>query len=569
MQSRNSPVRRAISTETGPEPGLVIYSMYLHSNRGDFPDTPELSKYIGEQRPMIAIIRQKVKTEPELERYFHYIMGQAAVLGSCWHFDIPLTKKREWVRRVKDPEYTFAQQPWMKLPENKKQPGALYAAHDAYQKFLYRKMYRDVQSAALVFEMQSQTEEATSSFIRQIEAVEDKRRLLHPGEEGYDIQQIIFGTLDDYTEEHPIWVNEISPDTKKLVDLYMKSDTMNEMQFSMVKSVLANKDPVTIGLGPPGTGKSRTIAGTVAVGAICGKHSLACAPTNNASLQIHGHLKTELAKMSALPGAAGIKYKLVLFPNWHTTPTELTTRVDHQDDVDETSLSRHFINIMVADITDPTLSQDKRTEATRFMAFHHKYQTGVAVEEDALWFLNKFKKEWRRVLDECHDTVIVMSTCNNAHNLKDAKIWTPQFVIIEEGAFSLEADSLIPLTLKEKKPGHKKGKNPITPYHLEKILLLGDSNQPSPVVLSRGRNEYVKQLKTSLFTRLTKIYNPDRRVLWNYGSNGSTPGPYAASKSASCSTTLPGTSCAAADVSPAKSAAIPEPATIPESTAVT
>jgi len=60
--------------EIGDRPGLSIYSMQLHDERGFFQSTPELAAHLGTGRPMVAFIKQSVKAELELEDFFRFVM---------------------------------------------------------------------------------------------------------------------------------------------------------------------------------------------------------------------------------------------------------------------------------------------------------------------------------------------------------------------------------------------------------------------------------------------------------------------------------------------------------------
>lgn len=85
------------------------------------------------------------------------------------------------------------------------------------------------------------------------------------------------------------------------------------------------------------------------------------------------------------------------------------------------------------------------------------------------------------------EVCIVISTCSNAYHPLLA-VYKPKLVVVDEAGFAPEATTLCPL-----------------PMHRDEVavlLLAGDDQQPPPVTLSKGKNEYSAQQRTSLFARV-------------------------------------------------------------------
>ncbi|KAH7356990.1 hypothetical protein BKA65DRAFT_495912 [Rhexocercosporidium sp. MPI-PUGE-AT-0058] len=145
----------------GTSPGLTFFSFELNK-RCDLEDEPLISKHfmqdIRTTNRRIAIVRNNVKVEQEMDDFFFKIMDYSVTLKTHWCYrqDFKGGRAAEWVKLASDNK-DIGHEPWMqKVPEPGKTGPVEYATHDVLIDFSKkRKQYRDTFSSALMFDAQS------------------------------------------------------------------------------------------------------------------------------------------------------------------------------------------------------------------------------------------------------------------------------------------------------------------------------------------------------------------------------------------------------------------------------
>jgi hypothetical protein len=125
--------------------------------------------------------------------------------------------------------------------------------------------------------------------------------------------------------------------------------------------------------------------------------------------------------------------------------------------------------------------------ARDWVATKNRMMEGKKLEHKDLQSWKKVALDWAPEVFRDPSVKIVVSTCNN-HANDVLAYWEPVLNIIDEAAFAIEADILIPINKGKKSCKH--------------VMLVGDHKQLSPVVPSRGLQEYCNQLDLSFFKRI-------------------------------------------------------------------
>lgn len=322
---------------------------------------------------------------------------------------------------------------------------------------------------------------------------------------GYDMQQAIFGSGAPEVEPHyPAWREDVaSPAQLASVTNYLQKASPNPDQEKVIEHHTKSNKPITILHGPPGTGKTLTAARILQVLAGLLQNNLACAPTNTATSQLYNHLvaQRKLFKSVALQSAA--KSKLVYLKTLSDYHALLSRKVTTAEKTHEHGFLTYFFQMVNRDAIekDPILPK----EANDFLRVFNQIQKdeGGVVDygtSSRTEYLGYFDANWYRVLNEFGDQLTIVTTCNNSSMLWHDKLkWKPVNIVIDEAAFGLESDTIIPICI-----------------GAERILLAGDHLQLLPIVLSMMQNVAFKQMKLSLFGRLHVCGTPTFRLSVNY-----------------------------------------------------
>ncbi|CAF0735561.1 unnamed protein product [Adineta ricciae] len=281
--------------------------------------------------------------------------------------------------------------------------------------------------------------------IKKLSNITSSRRIIsavHSLNEWQQYRSLLKPTIDDPYFQYP---EEYDP-------VY----TTPENNFNLAQSKAINIAKCMLGdiqermhliHGPPGTGKSRTIAGIVLklLAKLDSKHKiLLCAPSNNACDELSRRVLDEFTNQ-------GVSYKRGTLVRIGCQPP------------DDYSLCDHFLDFMVLqDIVD-------------FLKTDQKYSPKIAHETES------------RLIRHAKIIVSTLNYCGSArmHQLKSCT----EFIIIDEACQSSEADSLLPFR-----------------FRCKKIVLVGDPQQLPPCVLSDAGKAY--GLSQSLYSRLYfQFYN--------------------------------------------------------------
>jgi hypothetical protein len=114
---------------------------------------------------------------------------------------------------------------------------------------------------------------------------------------------------------------------------------------------------------------------------------------------------------------------------------------------------------------------------------------GELTDKQSFGFSNLAAATARLVFTEATRPLIVLSTCQNSHQLGEWQL-TFDIVIADRLAACTEPEALTPLRLRPKK-----------------VIMTGHDSQPKfPFLKSAGKNEYYEWLLVSLFRRMTILY---------------------------------------------------------------
>ncbi|KAL2069495.1 hypothetical protein VTL71DRAFT_14174 [Oculimacula yallundae] len=147
------------ATNTGPNPGLTLFAFRIapvEFNR--YPTEPALSHLIEIQRPRVCLIRNNEKCTPVQDELFTLLMSKAAGHGTHWGYGMEKKRGDEWIEFAKlEPPQLLQHLPWLANPREPGQTGpTTYASMLPQFDYSWKpKVYRDMMSAALIFDMQA------------------------------------------------------------------------------------------------------------------------------------------------------------------------------------------------------------------------------------------------------------------------------------------------------------------------------------------------------------------------------------------------------------------------------
>ncbi|CAF3672303.1 unnamed protein product [Rotaria socialis] len=263
-----------------------------------------------------------------------------------------------------------------------------------------------------------------------------------------------FDLPNDFDSSKTIQRDGFNSDQSKAIDI---SACMHEDR----------EDRLHLIFGPPGTGKSRTIAGIV-LNLLSNylyqrKKILVCAPSNSACDVISCHILQRLSKQQR-GTKLNLNYSDSLMLIHFVTDEHTLIRIGSQPPIDE-DLSNNFLSFLVLEEIFNIIQREPATKKVDLT----KLQKNI---------LNK--------------ATVIVSTLNNcASSRLSSLIGQVSFVIIDEASQSLMADCFIP-----------------NRFNCARTILVGDPKQLRPTVLSKAGQD--NGLNRSLYEHLYQ-------TLENYG----------------------------------------------------
>jgi hypothetical protein len=338
----------------------------------------------------------------------------------------------------------------------------------------------------------------------------------------YDLQNLIFGNrLPRKTKEVDyIWFNNDIVEDERVMNAkaYKEKrwDSFNPSQQQVFNVVFEQSSIITQFQGPPGSGKTRTDS---FIGTFANLHDfnvLACAPTQVATKQMMEKFEDERAVVEEMDtdGRMLKNSELIYVPSMYTTKLELQTRqlgfIHDQnskrrdrrvgDDSYKHRMWYHFVVMTDADSRGLTeiIDADKKKAASEWLQQFIKVQESKQLTAQEIKdYEAYFDSNKRRVFHYSKKRLIVVMTNNNAHHFhKKLFDFQPDIAILDEAAFGLEADTIIPMSLWPKK-----------------VVISGDHKQLRPIVPYESLLDWSLPLGLSMFDRLRKNEEEDNRSI--------------------------------------------------------
>lgn len=330
-----------------------------------------------------------------------------------------------------------------------------------------------------------------------------------------DLQNVIFNNGRPIEFPHEIWYSKHMnvPTPKDALDAatdYAKmiSDVLNIGQKEVIRIVVQMEQALLLLQRPSGTGKTHTDNRLAIFVALLGRSTLLTAPSQVATRLIVEQLDRELRHIQRDAQHLAKRFDLIYFESMETSKVRLTTvQEDYAQRIERPGVGNwrlqfwyHF-HQMVFDIafTHAAKFPDEEVHLAKKWIdnFNEIQLRGFLSNGDLAEYLNYFTSRAGHVFTKAANTLIVVSTNNNCHNLRHFR-WKPQLAILDEAAFGSEGESIIPLSL-----------------FPEKAVLAGDHEQLRPRIPCEPLHDRARQYGLSLFQRLVDS-QPLKRLDTNY-----------------------------------------------------
>jgi hypothetical protein len=280
---------------------------------------------------------------------------------------------------------------------------------------------------------------------------------------------------------------------------YYNGSGLNKEQREAFGNTFNNATGIAMLQGPPGTGKTSTCAMIAVSAAVTGIPVLVTAPSDTATRELARKIAWEVGR---LPSAAKESFKWMYFPTMSETKDNLLTvhtmRNDGSDGGSSFIEARFHQHILRLVYQKARGNGTDRGEAQQWLVNREIVMNGGTLDKKQGKRFAELTWDYGQEVFRDDQLKIVVSTCNNsAHEAQ--LLFEAWLVIIDEAAFALECECLVPLKQDPKM-----------------ILLAGDHEQLSPIVTSARDNEYGGQLAMSLFERVLELAVPFTCLKLNY-----------------------------------------------------
>ncbi|KAH0559413.1 hypothetical protein GP486_004073 [Trichoglossum hirsutum] len=294
----------------------------------------------------------------------------------------------------------------------------------------------------------------------------------------------------------------------------MVTERLNEYQMDGLRHSLKPPGGVGIITGPPGTGKTYLIVALTKVLVMLGHKVLLCAPSNEATDHLAMSINTGFPDLNVCrvyrPAAEEHQHR-----NWRSNEIDEDELIGQSNEVvntiaqikgdrrnrmahKELSLIMRCVTLAM-DIEEgrcprPTVriseTESGPLQLDAFLEVCHAYEANRRIPGKTM---KKSGKQLRQ-LAACilKSASVVVTTCNSADSRDLRQFYQHSVVIYDEAAQTDEPDTLIALTRESVKA----------------VILVGDTNQLRPIVVSTSQNEFAHQLERSLQARLLSINYP-------------------------------------------------------------
>lgn len=343
------------------------------------------------------------------------------------------------------------------------------------------------------YEMPSLSLASALSTKRRLQSVSWVSRWIPKSGPHFEIQQFLMGISNVSTRERLT----LQCKDKKAVDLaglcFLELG-LNKAQKEVIIRVFTKNETGVLVQGLPGTGKTFTNS---AIGIMCGLYKFNCllsAPTNVATEALMTKLVGQYENIQKQPwgkehNVGGI-FDLIYFRSIATTRDMLLRKPakDNFNKYEHASYIEKLIQADAGDLEQEATSQSQHA-AREWLSLRLDVMHGGSVSPDKVeTYLGVINAAGKRVFQRSSKPFVVVSTCNNAAQLKDWNV-AVKVVTVDEVAFALEADVWICASLGP-----------------DRIVLTGDNAQVSPYVSSWGMNEHYAAIKQDAYTRLSRAY---------------------------------------------------------------
>ena len=302
------------------------------------------------------------------------------------------------------------------------------------------------------------------------------------------VKECYFTTSDSFPLRPLILLNREIPrvDSFKPHDHrlnYIRS-LLNPTQRRAFELSVLPETPAVLIHGPPGTGKSFTLALiAVAYALILHLRCLIVTPTNNAADEITEKI-IGLWEGQKNPPCDGPPPNVL---RWLTPANEqLVFDGTKPHGVSDTMCAISMAGTLHRRIRSATNGQGSAAEEKDTREWLRLWEYRKNLREDDLKRLHQLTSTWEMICQK--ETNIAISTCDNSYTL-NPEFFTANVIIADECSQTIEPASLLPIVRFLKK------------LHL--VILAGDDEQLRPFVLSNSsENEFEAQLKKSWFERV-------------------------------------------------------------------
>jgi hypothetical protein len=274
---------------------------------------------------------------------------------------------------------------------------------------------------------------------------------------------------------------------------------LNEKQLAAAEDVFLSQNGVSIIWGPPGTGKTYTQAAMVSELVRLGYKVLFACPSNKA-------VNAALTKLAELKDARHLK--AIRFTGGSLRESldsgSDTREWDHYfgttaDVAGKAHPERIYHAVRDSDIAmwNATENHPQHKRAKEYLAAKQELKEYRGPAEERRKLYSKMAGLEKELLDYFfqHNINVAFTTCSSACHPAIANHFRPDVVFIDEAAQATVPDACMALA----------------PYAetVRSVVLAGDPNQLTPVVIAREANEALSIMERSLLDRLVK--DPDER----------------------------------------------------------